>query len=48
MTPGSEEWKRLLVDDVLAIAASQPPRPSDWRWTLNAAPLGIAPQWVSR
>ena len=45
---GQEEWKRLLVDDVLAIAASQPPRPSDWRWTLNAAPLGIAPEWVSR
>jgi hypothetical protein len=45
---GQEEWKMLLVSDVLAIAASQPPRPKDWRWKLNAAPLGLEPQWVSR
>lgn len=43
-----EEWKMLRVDDVLTAAAAQPARAKNWRWTPNAAPLGIEPEWVRR
>jgi hypothetical protein len=41
-------WQMLRVRDVLSVAAAQPPRTKKWRWTLDAAPLGIEPEWVRR
>jgi hypothetical protein len=43
-----KEREMLRVRDVLSVAAAQPPRAKKWRWTLDAAALGIEPEWVRR